>query len=96
MAELPDDRKTVRPLRKRIKELTAGSLKTLNEARSENEPATIHINGLAELAEDLEKLSANLDHEIGSEKAARLRGVLLLLCAHPVRRMSLTANSTSP
>jgi cyclic beta-1,2-glucan synthetase len=72
LAELPDDRKTVRPLRKRIKELTAGFMKTLNEARSENEPATIHIKGLAELAEDLEKLSANLDHEIGSEKSAEM------------------------
>ena len=72
LADLPDDRKTVRPLRKRIKELTAGFMKTLTEARSENEPATIHITGLAELAEDLEKLSANLDHEIGSEKSGEV------------------------
>lgn len=72
MAELPDDRKTVRPLRKRIKELTVGFMKTLTEARSENEPATIHITGLAELAEGIEKLSANLDHEIGSEKSAEV------------------------
>ena len=69
LAELPDDRKTVRPLRRRISELTAGFMKTLSEARRENEPATIHVTGLAALAEDLEKLTSNLDHEVASEKS---------------------------
>ena len=72
LKELPDDRKVVRPLRRRIAELTAGFMKRLNEARSENEPATIHIVGLASLAEDIEKLSANLHHEIGSDKSGEV------------------------
>ncbi|MCO5734526.1 glucoamylase family protein [Rhizobium sp. SSA_523] len=66
LAELPDDRKTVRPLRRRLEERIIGFGNALAAVKREHEFASIRIINLAVLARDIQKLAANLDHEVSS------------------------------
>ncbi|MGK9051620.1 GH36-type glycosyl hydrolase domain-containing protein [Neorhizobium petrolearium] len=66
---LPDDRKTVRPLRRRLEERIAGFGNALAAVKREHEFASIRIINLAVLARDIQKLSTNLDHEVRSTQS---------------------------
>jgi cyclic beta-1,2-glucan synthetase len=66
LAELPDDRKTVRPLRRRLEERIIGFQNALAAVKREHEFASIRIINLAVLARDIQNLAANLDHEVKS------------------------------
>ncbi|WP_160007599.1 glucoamylase family protein [Rhizobium sp. 18055] len=66
LAELPDDRKTVRPLRRRLEERIIGFQNALAAVKREHEFASIRIINLSVLARDIQKLAANLDHEVKS------------------------------
>ncbi len=72
LKELPDDRKTVRPLRRRIDERIIGFGNALAAVKREHEFASIRIINLAVLARDIQKLAANLDHEVSSNQTAEL------------------------
>ncbi|MCY1665548.1 GH36-type glycosyl hydrolase domain-containing protein [Rhizobium sp. SL86] len=69
LSELPDDRKTVRPLRRRLEERIIGFGNALAAVKREHEFASIRIINLAVLARDIQKLAANLDHEVSSPQS---------------------------
>ena len=69
---LPDDRKTVRPLRRRIEERVNGFGNALAAVKREHEFASIRIINLAVLARDIQKLAANLHHETQSSLSEEL------------------------
>ncbi|WP_275786153.1 GH36-type glycosyl hydrolase domain-containing protein [Pararhizobium gei] len=64
LADLPDDRKTVRPLRRLLEERILGFHNALQAVKREPEFASIRVINLAVLARDIHKLTTNLDHEI--------------------------------
>ncbi len=66
LADLPDDRKTVRPLRRRIEERIDGFVQALETMQEEREAASLRVSSLAVLAVDIQKLTANLNQEIKS------------------------------
>jgi cyclic beta-1,2-glucan synthetase len=70
--ELPDDRKTVRPLRRRLEERIIGFGNALVSVKREHEFASIRIINLSVLARDIQKLAANLDHEVGSMQSSEV------------------------
>ncbi|SIR40838.1 cyclic beta-1,2-glucan synthase [Rhizobium sp. RU20A] len=72
LAQLPDDRKTVRPLRKLIAERIEGFHNALKAVKREPEFASIRVINLAVLARDIHKLTINLDHEIGTPTSAEV------------------------
>ncbi len=72
LKELPDDRKTVRPLRRRLEERILGFKTGLASVKREREFASIRIANLAVLARDIQKLAANLHHEVRSEQSAEV------------------------
>lgn len=72
LAELPDDRKTVRPLRRRLEERIIGFGNALAAVKREHEFASIRIINLAVLARDIQKLAANLDHEVSSAQSTEV------------------------
>ncbi|WP_170253470.1 GH36-type glycosyl hydrolase domain-containing protein [Ciceribacter naphthalenivorans] len=72
LKELPDDRKTVRPLRRRLEERIIGFNTALAAVKREHEFASIRIINLGALAHDIQKLAANLDHEVRSEQSAEV------------------------
>ncbi len=72
LKELPDDRKTVRPLRRRLEERILGFKTGLASIKREREFASIRIANLAVLARDIQKLAANLHHEVRSEQSAEV------------------------
>jgi cyclic beta-1,2-glucan synthetase len=86
LKDLPDDRKTVRPLRRRLSERLDGFASALAAVRREKVSASIHIIDLLGLARDIEKLARNLDHEVGttqsSEVLAWARSLVLNCEAH--------------
>ena len=69
---LPDDRKTVRPLRRRLEECVQGFQTALGAARREKVAASIHVVNLLGLARDIEKLANNLHHEVGSGQSSEV------------------------
>ncbi len=69
IAELPDDRKTVRPLRRRLDECIDSFHSALSAVRREKVSASTQIQTLLGLARDIEKLTTNLDHEVGSAQS---------------------------
>lgn len=69
LAELPDDRKTVRPLRRRLEERINGFHNALAAVKREHEFASIRVINLAVLARDIQKLASNLHHEVRSEQS---------------------------
>ncbi|MBT9370572.1 glucoamylase family protein [Rhizobium sp. CSW-27] len=72
LKELPDDRKTVRPLRRRLEERIIGFGNALAAVKREHEFASIRIINLAVLARDILKLSTNLDHEVSSAQSTEV------------------------
>ncbi|MBO9135556.1 protein ndvB [Rhizobium sp. B230/85] len=72
LADLPDDRKTVRPLRRRLEERIIGFQNALAAVKREHEFASIRVINLAVLARDIKKLAANLDHEVKSPQSAEV------------------------
>ena len=83
LAELPDDRKTVRPLRKLIRERIAGFHNALAAVKREHEFASIRVINLAVLARDVNKLIVNLDNEIRNAESAEITkwaGALVATC----------------
>lgn len=72
LADLPDDRKTVRPLRRLIEERILGFHNALAAVKREHEFASIRVINLAVLARDVNKLIANLDHEIKSTQSGEV------------------------
>ncbi|MCZ8177867.1 MAG: protein ndvB [Rhizobium sp.] len=72
LGQLPDDRKTVRPLRRRLEERIIGFNTALAAVKREHEFASIRIINLAVLARDVQKLAANLHHEVRSEQSAEV------------------------
>ncbi len=80
---LPDDRKTVRPLRRRLEERIVGFGNALASVKREHEFASIRIINLAVLARDIQKLAVNLDQEVRtaqSEDVVRWSGSLVAVC----------------
>ncbi|MDX0014277.1 protein ndvB [Sinorhizobium meliloti] len=81
--ELPDDRKTVRPLRRLVEERIAGFQNALAAVKREREFASIRVINLAVLARDMHKLTVNLDHEVRtvqSGEVATWAGSLVAAC----------------
>ncbi|OLP53975.1 protein ndvB [Rhizobium rhizosphaerae] len=72
LADLPDDRRTVRPLRRHLEERISGFQNALDAVKREREFASIRVINLAVLARDIEKLALNLNHEIKSEKSGEI------------------------
>ena len=72
LAELPDDRKTVRPLRRLMEERIAGFHSGLQTVKREQEFASIRVINLAVLARDIHKLTLNLDHEVKSAQSGEV------------------------
>ncbi len=80
---LPDDRKTVRPLRHRLEERIVGFGNALAAVKREHEFASIRIINLAVLARDIQKLAINLDQEVRSaqsEEVTRWSASLVTAC----------------
>ncbi|MEZ2129934.1 MULTISPECIES: GH36-type glycosyl hydrolase domain-containing protein [unclassified Sinorhizobium] len=69
---LPDDRKTVRPLRRRLEERILGFRNALAAVKREHEFASIRIINLSVLARDIQKLATNLDHEVKSTQSSEV------------------------
>ena len=83
LAALPDDRKTVRPLRRRIEERLIGFQSALQAVKREHEFASIRVINLSVLARDIQKLSLNLDHEVksgASGEVVKWAGLLVQTC----------------
>ena len=81
--DLPDDRKTVRPLRRRLEERITGFYAALAAVKREHEFASIRIINLSVLARDIQKLAANLDHEVHSTQSREVTawaGSLVAVC----------------
>ncbi|MCJ8519885.1 cyclic beta-1,2-glucan synthetase [Pseudorhizobium tarimense] len=72
MDKLPDDRKIVRPLRRRLVERIAGFGNALAAVKREHEFASIRIINLAVLARDIQKLVNNLNYETKSALSEEL------------------------
>ena len=72
LQDLPDDRKIVRPLRRRLEERVRGFNSALAAVKREHEFASIRIINLAVLARDIQKLASNLHHEISSEQSGEV------------------------
>ncbi len=72
LADLPDDRKTVRPLRRLMEERIAGFLNALAAVKREREFASIRVINLAVLARDIHKLTVNLDHEVKNAQSGEV------------------------
>ncbi len=68
LADLPDDRKTVRPLRRRLEERIAGFQNALAAVKREHEFASIRVINLTVLARDIQNLAGNLHHEVKSKQ----------------------------
>ena len=66
LASLPDDRRPLRPLRKRLSERIEGMRRAVETLRREPETASIRAFNLTVLAADIRKLAKSLDEEIGS------------------------------
>jgi len=83
LKQLPDDRKTVRPLRRLVEERIAGFKNALAAVKREHEFASIRVINLSVLARDINKLIVNLDHEIKSAESGELAkwaGALVATC----------------
>ena len=99
LKELPDDRKTVRPLRRRLEERITGFLTALASVKREHEFASIRIINLGVLARDIEKLAANLHHEVksaASEEVTRWTQTLVKTCEGHVADSSFDLSNIEP
>lgn len=66
LAALPDDRRQIRPLRKRLSDRIAGMRRAVDIVRNEPETAAIRTINLAVLSGDIRKLASAIHAEIGS------------------------------
>ncbi|MFN6983342.1 MAG: phosphoglycerate kinase, partial [Rhizobium oryzihabitans] len=69
---LPDDRKNLRPLHRRLEERIIGFSNALASVKREHEFASIRVINLAVLARDIQKLATNVDHEVKSTQSAEV------------------------
>ncbi|MCO5147554.1 MAG: protein ndvB [Aquamicrobium sp.] len=69
---LPDDRRPLRPLRRRLAERIEGLRRAVETIRREPETASIRAFNLTVLAADIRKLARALDEEIGSAASGDL------------------------
>jgi len=69
---VPDDRRTLRPLRRRIEERIDGFARSLASYLDEPQLAPVRAINLAVIAEDIRKLSLDLDREAGHAATAEL------------------------
>ncbi|MGN6550992.1 MAG: GH36-type glycosyl hydrolase domain-containing protein [Pararhizobium sp.] len=72
LAALPDDRKNVRPLRRRVEERIIGFHRAIETLRKEPEFVSIRAINLTVLAREIHRLAANLDHEMQSPESRDL------------------------
>ena len=67
LATLPDDRRSIRPLRRRMEERLEGFEKTVRSYLGEPEFAPVRSISLSVIADDIDGFARDLDHEIGSD-----------------------------
>jgi cyclic beta-1,2-glucan synthetase len=72
LAFVADDRRTVRPLRRRLEERVSGFLKAIASVQREPEFVSLRTINLSVLAREIEKLSGDLDGEIRSPASREL------------------------
>ena len=72
LSAIPDDRRNLRPLRRRLEERISGFRKATDSLISEPEFAAVTVTHLLTMAEDIEKLAREIDIEVGSQKTALL------------------------
>ena len=66
LAELPDDRRQLRPLRKRLRDRVDGMRRAVDTIKTQPEMASIRTINLAVLASEIRKLAAAIDTEAES------------------------------
>ncbi len=71
---LPDDRRQLRPLRKRLRDRIAGMQRAVDTIKNEPEMASIRTINLAVIAAELRKLADTIHLETGSAKSEELAG----------------------
>ncbi|MGL3607503.1 GH36-type glycosyl hydrolase domain-containing protein [Rhizobium sp. G187] len=99
LKKLPDDRKTVRPLRRRLEERIIGFNNALASVKREHEFASIRIINLAVLARDMQKLAANFDHEVrskGSAEVVRWTEALVSVCEAHIADTAFDLSNIDP
>jgi cyclic beta-1,2-glucan synthetase len=69
---VPDDRRIIRPLRRKLEKLTTSFQQMMIAIANEPELASIRANDLEAMAADIEILTSELDYEIGSEQSHSL------------------------
>jgi cyclic beta-1,2-glucan synthetase len=72
LEDLPDDRRALRPLRKRLEERITGMMRTVETLSSEPETAAIRTINLTVLANDITKLANAVHEETRSQKSGDL------------------------
>ena len=72
LAALADDRRTVRPLRRRVEERIAGFHSAIETLRKQPEFVSIRSINLTVLAREIHRLTTNLDHEVSTRESASL------------------------
>lgn len=72
LAEIPDDRRSIRPLRRRLEERLEGFEKTLKSYLQDPQLAPVRAIGLSVMAAEIEGFARDLDREIGSAATAML------------------------
>lgn len=71
LAEIPDDRRVLRPLRRRLEERIANFRRATRTIMDEPETATFRTINLSLAAHDIERLTQELHSEIGSPESRR-------------------------
>ncbi|MET0943628.1 MAG: glucoamylase family protein [Mesorhizobium sp.] len=71
---LPDDRRQLRPLRKRLRDRIGGMRRAVETIKNEPEMASIRTINLAVIAAELRKLADSIHHETASPKSEELAG----------------------
>ncbi|UXM95176.1 protein ndvB [Bartonella sp. HY329] len=71
LAEIPNDRRVLRPLRARIFERTQNFRRAVFQLLSEPETATFRIHDISLMASDIAKLVRELDNELHSSRSAQ-------------------------
>ena len=71
---LPDDRRQLRPLRKRLMDRIGGMRRAVDTIKTEPEMASIRTINLAVIAAELRKLADSIHHETNSPRSEELAG----------------------
>ncbi|MBX3596084.1 MAG: protein ndvB [Rhizobiaceae bacterium] len=72
LRDVPDDRRTLRPLRQRLSDRIEGMRRAVETVRSEPEMASIRTINLTVLAGEIHKLADGIHHEANTAKSAQL------------------------